>query len=84
MRTTVTIDDAVYRAAKARAALTGQTVGSVIEDALRDLLSRGDTVSDHRADLPAFSTGLHPGVDYTDTSALLDLTEEGLPLDARR
>ena len=40
MRTTLTIDDDLYRRAKAHAALSGQSVGAVIEDALRDLLQR--------------------------------------------
>jgi hypothetical protein len=84
MRTTVTLDDEVYRAAKAHAALTGQSVGSVIEDALRDLLAGTRAPSGYVPAIPRAETGLHPGVDYTDTSALLDLTEEDRPVDARR
>lgn len=84
MRTTVTLDDELYRAAKAHAALTGQSVGSVIEDALRDLLAGTAASAGFVPAIPRADTGLHPGVDYTDTSALLDLTEEGRSVDARR
>ena len=73
MRTTVTIDDALYRRAKARAALAGQSVGSVMEDALR-LLLREQVAPDQTAPaLPAFDCGpFLPGIDLSDTSALLD------------
>jgi predicted transcriptional regulator len=35
MRTTVRIDDELYRAVKEQAARTGRAIGEVIEDALR-------------------------------------------------
>jgi predicted transcriptional regulator len=40
MRTTVRIDDELYRALKATAARTGRSVGEVMEDALRVFLAR--------------------------------------------
>lgn len=84
MRTTVTIDDDLYRRAKAHAALTGQPVGSVIEDALRDLLERHAEGGSVTLDLPVFSGTFNPAVDINDTSAVLDFLDEGVPLDERR
>ena len=43
MRTTITIDESLYRRAKARAAQTGRTVSEVIGDAVREALRRGGT-----------------------------------------
>lgn len=83
MRTTVTVSDDLYRAAKAHAAVTGQSVGSVIEDALRLLLAAAPATSRPR-DLPAFDARLRPGIDLADGSALLDaLDEESSPRAAR-
>ena len=84
MRTTITVDDEIYRRAKAHAAVTGQTVGSVVEDALRDLLARMEAPRPHLVDLPAFEVGFLPGVDYNDDSALLELMDEGLTIDEMR
>lgn len=76
MRTTVTMSDELYRSAKAHAALTGQTVGSVIEDALRLLLSTAPAES-APMDLPVFDARPRPGIDLADGSALLDVLDEG-------
>ncbi|MBO0866696.1 MAG: CopG family transcriptional regulator, partial [Mycobacterium sp.] len=40
MRTTIRIDDELYRAVKAKAARSGRTVAAVLEDAVRRGLSR--------------------------------------------
>ena len=84
MRTTITVDDEIYRQAKAHAAVTGQTVGSVVEDALRDLLARMEAPRPYLVDLPTFEVGFLPGVDYNDNSALLELMDEGLTIDEMR
>src|SRR5665647_1973843 len=42
MRTTLTIDDHLLSEAKAVAARTHRTIGSVFEDALRQMLARAD------------------------------------------
>jgi predicted transcriptional regulator len=39
MRTTITIQDDLYRRVKSEAAATGRSVGELIEDALRDALA---------------------------------------------
>lgn len=85
MRTTITIDDELYRRAKARAARTGQTVSQVIEDAVREALRpHGRGAAPLRA-LPVFrGGGLRPGVDLTDNAALRDVMDEGTPPRALR
>ena len=65
MRTTLTIDDHLLSEAKAVAARTHRTIGSVFEDALRQMLARAD---DPRSPTGAVSlpsdggSGLQPGV----------------------
>ena len=62
MRTTVTIDDAVYRDAKAAAAKAGRPLGALIEDAVR-LILRSDTSGEELPPLRRFhGDGLRPGV----------------------
>jgi hypothetical protein len=85
MRTTIRIDESVYRRAKAQAAESGRTVSEVIEDAVREALAPrlDDTVA--LRPLPVFTgSGLQPGVDLSCNAALLDLMDEGVPLDALR
>jgi plasmid stability protein len=86
MRTTVTIDDHLYRELKARAGASGRTVGDLIEDAVRDSLrARG---ASERVELPPLPVsgggGLMPGVDLDDNAGLRELMDEGIPLHARR
>jgi hypothetical protein len=85
MRTTVRIDDDLYRRVKSRAAQTGRTVSDVIEDALREALrSRPRT----RAPLPALpvygGSGTMPGVDLASNAALREVMDEGNGADALR
>ena len=86
MRTTIRIDDKVYRRAKALAASDGRTVSQVIEDAVRMSLShRAARRETHPTELPVSGGGgLMPGVDLSNTSALRDLMDEGAPIDALR
>ena len=84
MRTTIRIDDRLYRRAKAAAARAGRTVGDFIADAVRDALDRPAARGDLR-DLPTFGgSGVQPGVDLHDAAALRALMDEGEPLDALR
>jgi hypothetical protein len=87
MRTTIRIDDGLYRRAKEQAARSGRTVSDVIEDAVRTSLTakpRGQR-GKHRIELPVSGQGgLMPGVDISDSRALRDLMDEGTPLDALR
>jgi len=85
MRTTVRIDDDLYRRAKADAARRGQTVGQLMEDALRAALRRSSPVPTELPALPVFGgSGTMPGVDLGDSRALTDLMDAGSDLDALR
>ena len=82
MRTTLSLDDDLYRTTKAVAALRGVTVTSVIEEALRQSLfpggARGDSgrgpSSRDVPQLPYLDSIGEPQVevDLTDNSAVLD------------
>jgi hypothetical protein len=71
MRTTIRLDESLLREAKALAARTGRTLTAVIEDGLRETLSRQKKRHDRpRAALPTFKgKGLRPGVDWTTPTA---------------
>ena len=85
MRTTITIDEALYRRAKAKAALTGRTVSGVIEDAVRDSLRPGNRGAAELRPLPTYGgSGVLPGVDLTSNAAVLDLMDDDAGLDALR
>ena len=77
MRTTIRIDDQLLAEAKARAAASGRTLNSVVEDALREAFARrAATVVPGRPELPLFrDSRLMPGVDLDDSAALLDQME---------
>ncbi|MFZ0589423.1 MAG: ribbon-helix-helix protein, CopG family [Bryobacteraceae bacterium] len=79
MRTTVRLDDAILVEAKKLAAETGRSLTSVIEDALREVITRRKTASKAKRKfaLPTFKgRGLRPGVDLDNSAALLDAMEE--------
>ena len=85
MRTTINISDQIYRAAKARAAESSQTVSEVIEDAVREALRPKPQAAAATAPLPVFGgSGVLPGVDISDAGALLDLMDAGGGADALR
>jgi hypothetical protein len=79
MRTTIRLDDDLLREAKAVAARTGRTLTAVIEDGLREALSRHKArPARPRIALPAFKgKGLRPGVDLDDAAGLLDVMDGG-------
>jgi Arc/MetJ family transcription regulator len=79
MRTTIRLDDALLRRAKAAASASGKSLNALIEDAVRAALAprrAGARVSE--TELPTYDGGsLQPGVDLDDSAALLDLMEGG-------
>lgn len=78
MRTTLSIDDALLTAAKRRARERGQTLGQVVDDALRRELAAPATA--RPPPLPTFrGGGLRPGIDATSNRALLEALDEGQP-----
>ena len=86
MRTTIRIDDALYRRAKAHAARTGRTVSEVIEDAVRETLRpRPARAPKELPELPVYGgSGVMPGVEIADSRALRDRMDEGEDLVALR
>lgn len=86
MKTTININDDLLREAKVAAAASGQTLTELFTDALRHALALRKQ-GEGRKTLPLFTfkgDGVLPGVDLTDSSALLDLMEEGLDAVSRR
>lgn len=87
-RTTVRLDELLLARAKTYAAEHGRTFNSVMEDALRELLTRherGERATDEPIDLVTFAgDGLMPGVRIDSNAALLDLMDEDVPLDGMR
>ena len=85
MRTTIRIDDDLYRAVKERAASTGRTVAAVLEDAVRVGLDPPGRASNGRYAVRASGTGgLRPGIDLSVNSSVYDALDDGVPLDALR
>lgn len=76
MRTTIRIDDDLYRRAKSDAARSGRTVGELIEDAVRKALEAGSAPTAAVADLPVYGgSGTMPGVELNHNQALRDLMD---------
>lgn len=76
MRTTLTIDDHLLSEAKAVAARTHRTIGSVFEDALRQMLARADAPGSPTGavSLPSDGgSGLQPGVDLENKDQIAQL-----------
>ena len=85
MRTTINIDEALYRRVKSRAAQTGRTVSEVIEDAVRASLRRRSRESSELPPLPVVGeSGVLPGVDLVDNAAVRALMDEDADDDALR
>jgi Arc/MetJ family transcription regulator len=85
VRTTISISDELLLAAKHLAQQRGQTLGEVVDAALRRELAipaqRG-----HRPEVPVFSggSGPRPGLDLTSNRALHEALDEGVELDRLR
>jgi hypothetical protein len=77
MRTTIRLDDDLLREAKAYAAATDRTLTRLVEDALREALTRRrQRPRRPQVDLPTSGGGgLQPGVDLDNSAALWDLMD---------
>ena len=78
MRTTVRLNEGLFRQVKTEAARRGETVTSLIERGLRLVLSGShQTPRGARVKLPVSRAvgGTRPGVDLNDSSALADRLE---------
>ncbi len=77
MRTTVTIDDQVFRDAKRQAADEGRTLSDLITEALRSRLARRADTSEEPYEPVTFAGGGPlPGIDITNNAALRDVMDE--------
>ena len=85
MRTTVAIDDELLAAAKRRARERGESLGQILETALRRELASPEELEDGPP-VPVFTggTGPRPGVDLTSNRALHETLDDSLDLDRRR
>ena len=77
MRTTISIDDDVIRAAKLRAAAEGKTLGQLVSEALRERVARRPQRGRDRYEVVTFGKGgVLPGVDLTSNAAVRDLMDQ--------
>ncbi|HUP70139.1 MAG TPA: YlcI/YnfO family protein [Acidimicrobiales bacterium] len=85
MRTTVSIDDELLAAARRRASQRGETLGQVVEAALRRELARAQDVA-RAPRIPVFASGSgpRPGIDLTSNRALHEALDDDVDLDRRR
>jgi hypothetical protein len=80
MRAAISVDDHLLAAARRRAGLRGQTLGQVVEAALRRELA--EPVAHEPVDVPVFhgQSGALPGVDLRSNRALRELLDREAPL----
>lgn len=77
VRTTIQLDDELFRAFKTRAAQRGTTLAAEIEQALRaDLTSRASAEPLPPLRLPTVRGRALPGVDINSNAALSELLDE--------
>jgi predicted DNA-binding protein len=85
VRTTIRIDDELYRQVKAKAARSGRTVAAVLEDAVRRGLNPAGASTAARYVVRATgSGGLRSGVDLSSNAAVAEVMDEGASVDALR
>jgi hypothetical protein len=84
MRTTVAVDDNLLVAARRRAHERGQTLGQVVESALRRELAEPANVESVTVPMFRGGGGPLPGVDLTSNRALRARLDEGAELDSLR
>jgi plasmid stability protein len=85
VRTTVRIDDDLYRCVKARAATEGRTVAAVLEDAVRIGMTTDQRAASERFRVRAHgSGGVLPGVDLASNPAVREVLDQGVGLEQMR
>jgi plasmid stability protein len=85
VRTTIRIDDELYRQVKAMAARSGRTVAAVLEDAVRRGLSPSEPRPASRYVVrPTGRGGLRPGVDLSSNASAAEAMDEAASIDALR
>ncbi|HEY1596938.1 MAG TPA: hypothetical protein VGF74_16190 [Thermoleophilaceae bacterium] len=77
MRTTVSIDDQVFRDAKRQAADEGRTLGDLITEALRARLALRQAGNEHPWKPVTYGKGGPlPGIDITNNAAVRDAMDD--------
>lgn len=85
VRTTIRIDDALYRVVKAKAAQSGRTVAAVLEDAVRRGLDAPvDKAHKRYAVRPLGRRGVRANVDLSSNAAVTEILDHGEDIDALR
>ncbi len=85
MRTTIRIDDELYREVKTQAARSGRTVAAVLEDAVRRGLKPPKQRAVRRYEVRTTGRGgLRSGVDLSSNVAVAEAMDEGTSVDAVR
>lgn len=84
VRTTVRIDDDLYKRVKARAVEEGRTVASVLEDAVRRGMDDAPATTAAPISLPTVDGPLQAELHTLSYGKLLDLLEEGVPPEERK
>lgn len=72
-RTTLTIEDELFVQLKKRAASQGKSMGSLVNDLLRQAISRQSRSHPFNLELDGWEAELQPGVDILDRDKLFDL-----------
>jgi hypothetical protein len=83
MKTTLVLNDDLYRQAKVVASGRGCTVSSIVEDALRLLLNTENDARGPSAPMPSWDLG-QPRVDIDDSSAVQEALDSSWDRDALR
>jgi hypothetical protein len=84
MRTTITINDELFRVYKVRAATLGTTLSQEIAQALKRDLERSEAEEPFVLVTAGEGSEPLPGVDYSRNAALQALMDEGLPIEKLR
>jgi plasmid stability protein len=71
-RTTLTIEDDLFRRLKALAANQGKSMTALVNDLLRQALAVGPQRSTYKLDLEGWDAETQPGVDILDRDKLFD------------
>ena len=86
MRTTVRLNDGLLERARREAAARGQTLTSLIEQGLHLALAQSPSGTRRRTIVLPVSQkggGVLPGVDVNNSTTLLELMEDDLPLEGK-
>lgn len=84
MRTTLSLDDHLHAQAVERARQTGQTLGQLVEDALRRELNAMPTGERPQVPVLTGGTGPRAGLDMSSNRALMEALDEGRALEQLR